>query len=69
MDGLPYGTDSDGDLKVFYVERDNDEQWLNTNYGNPDNLFNPDNHVVFLVPRNYLDFSPPSAESFVFLVV
>ena len=69
MDGLPYITDSDGDLNVFNVDHDDNEQWLNTNYGNPENLFNPDNRIVFGLPRNYLDFSPPNAESFVFLVV
>lgn len=65
--GLPYITDSDGDLNVFNVDYDNDDRWLNTNYCNPENLFNPDSRVVFVLPRNYLNFSPLDAESFVFV--
>jgi hypothetical protein len=38
---------------VFNVEYDSDEQWLNANYGNPDNVWNADNRFVF-VRRNSL---------------
>ena len=47
-------TDSDGNLNVFDVERDEDgESWLNSNYGNPSNFWNADNHFVF-VSRRFL---------------
>ena len=69
IDGLPYITDSDGNLNVFNVEHDNDEQWLNTNWFNPRNVWNDDNQFVFVRPRNYLDFSPLNTESFAFLIV
>ena len=69
IDGLSYITDSDGNLNVFNVERDDNDQWLNTNWFNPRNTWNDDNHFVFVLPRNYQDFSPPSPESFVFLTV
>lgn len=66
-DGSSYGTDSDGDLNVFYVEHDNDEQWLNSDNGNPNTLYNLDNRFVCVVPRNYLDFSPLLGGEFCFL--
>ena len=49
--------DSDGDLNVFNVEHNDDGLWLNSNYGKPDNLWNPDNRFVFRA-RNSLHFSP-----------
>ncbi len=64
IDGVSYGTDANGDLNVFNVEHDDDGLWLNSNNGNPNTLYNPDNRFVCLVPRNYPCFSPPSAESF-----
>lgn len=33
--------DSDGDLSVFNVARDEDGQWLNTNYVDPDDWWDP----------------------------
>lgn len=57
-DGSLYITDSDGDLNVFNVERNDDgKQWLNGNNGNPDNFWNGNNRWVFL-RRNSLHFSP-----------
>ncbi len=47
MDGISYETDSDGNLKVFNVERNDDGLWLNSNYANPDNKYNGDNRWVF----------------------
>ena len=44
-------TDSDGDLNVFGVERDSDVRWLDTYYGSPDDLYDPDGRIVFVVPR------------------
>ena len=40
-------TDSNGDLNVFNVDRDDDERWLNTNWSNPENVWNPENEFVF----------------------
>lgn len=56
-DGTLYKTDSDGNLNVFNVEHDNDERWLNTNHGNPDNFWNGNNVWVFAF-RELLHFSP-----------
>jgi len=52
MDGILHSTDSDGNLNVFNVEHDDDGLWLNTNWFNPQNVFNPDNRWVFV--RNSL---------------
>lgn len=41
-----------GNLNVFNVEHDDDGRWLNANYGNPDNVWNPDYQFVF-VSRNF----------------
>ncbi len=54
---------SDGNLNVFNVERNEDGQWLNTNYGNPDNEWNPDNRWVF-ARRNSLYFPALAGFSF-----
>lgn len=55
--------DSDGNLNVFNVERNEDGIWLNTNYGNPDNEWNSDNRWVF-ARRNSLHFPAPAGFSF-----
>lgn len=50
-------TDSDDDLNVFNVERNDDgKTWLNTNYDKPGNRWNLDNQWVFVL-RNSLHFS------------
>lgn len=64
MGGTSYGTDANCDLNVFNIEHDDNGLWLNSNNGYPNTLYNPDNRFVCVVPRNYLCFSPPSAESF-----
>jgi hypothetical protein len=46
-DGTPYNTASDGNPNVFNVDHDEDDRWLNTNWSNPDDLWNPDNRFVF----------------------
>ena len=66
MGGMVYDTDSNGDLNVFDVEHDNDDRWLNTYNGHPDNLYNPDNRIVFVIPRQSLRFSPSSDGEFTF---
>ena len=47
MDGLLRITDSDGNPNLFNVDHDHDELWLNTNWSNPDNVWNPENEFVF----------------------
>lgn len=39
--------DSDGNPKVFNVERNEDGSWLNNNWAKPDNRWNADNQFVF----------------------
>ena len=55
MDGVLYITDSDGNLKLFNVNHDDNGRWLNSNYGNPENVWNGDNQFVFC----YSLHSPP----------
>lgn len=64
--GIPYSTDSDDNLKVFNVNTDCDDRWLNSNNGKPDNFWNGNNQWVFVRPRNSLRFSPGYRESFCF---
>lgn len=45
-------TDSDGNLDVFNVERNDDGLWLDGNNGNPDNFWNGNYRWVFVRPRN-----------------
>jgi hypothetical protein len=56
-DDVLYIRDSNGNLNVFNVEHDDDGRWLNANYGNPDNVWNPDNEFVF-VSRNFFIILP-----------
>ncbi len=44
-------TDSDGLLLVFGVDHDDDVRWLDTFNGHPGDLYDPDDRVVFVVPR------------------
>ena len=39
--------DSDDNPNVFNVEHDDNGQWLNSNFDNPDNFWNADNTFVF----------------------
>jgi len=39
------------------VKHDDNGLWLNSNYGNSDNVWNADNQWVFALPRNSLCFS------------
>ena len=43
--------DSDGDLRVFHVKRDDDDLWLSTHYGNPDRVWYPEDVFVFAVRK------------------
>ena len=47
MDGVLYNTDSNGNLKLFNVNHNDNGQWLNSNYDNSDNVWNADNEFVF----------------------
>lgn len=53
MDGMAHITDSDGNPNVFKLERNEDGLWLNDNWTNSDNRWNPDNEFVFSL-RKYL---------------
>ncbi len=62
---------SDGNPKLFDVDRLDDELWLNGNDGRPDNEWNPENPFVFLRPRNShhtLLARPPMIGGLVFYV-
>ena len=50
--------DSDGNLKVFKLNHNDDGMWLNGNYANPDNTWNPDNSFLFRF-CNLLYFTGP----------
>lgn len=58
-DGILYITDLDGNLNVFNVEHDDDGRWLNTNWFNPQNVWNPHDRWVFARSRNSFYFPPP----------
>lgn len=58
--------DSDGNLNVFNVERNEDGLWLNANNGNPTNFWNPENRWVF-ARRNFLHFPADAGFSFTLL--
>ena len=47
IDGSYTFTDSDGNPNVFNLERNEDGLWLNNNWTNPDNRWNPDNEFFF----------------------
>ena len=63
MEGALYITDSDGNLEVFNVKHDDNGQWLNSNYGNPENVWNEDSQFVFC----YLLHSLPALRGSLFL--
>src|SRR3989344_5446388 len=52
-DGMAYRTDRDGNPNVFNLERNEDGLWLNDNWTNPTNKWNPDNEFVFRL-RKYV---------------
>jgi len=49
--------DSDGNLNVFNLNRNDSELWLDNNGNNPDNVWNDDNRFVFVRSRKSLYFS------------
>jgi hypothetical protein len=44
-------TDSDGDLILFYVERNAGDLWLYSDYGSSDKFWNSDYSFVFVLPQ------------------
>lgn len=46
---------SDVDLDVFVVGHDDDGLWLHSRYGNPDDLWDPDDRFVFRARKQPLD--------------
>jgi hypothetical protein len=48
---------SDGDPNVLYSNRNDDGQWLNANYENPDNKWNDNGGFAFEAPQ-LSHFSP-----------
>lgn len=54
MDGALHVTDPNGNPNVFYMERNDDGLWLNDNWANPDNKWNPDNQFAFGVRKCFL---------------
>lgn len=69
MEGTSYRTDSDGNLNIFNVEHDDDDLWLNANYGNPDNFYNGNNRFLFVLPRISLQSPAFIRRGFVFVAV
>lgn len=47
-------TDRDGDPRVFLLERNENGLWLNDNWANPTNRWNPENDMVFSLSKNSL---------------
>lgn len=66
---IQYGVDSDGNPNVFNVEHDDNERWLNTNWTNPTNQWNPENVWVFLRSNPLISLPALRWESFVSGVV
>jgi hypothetical protein len=60
-DGTPHDTDSDGNPNVFKLERNADGTWLNDNWANPTNKWNPDNQFVFRLRKHSLSARLQSA--------
>lgn len=66
--GTLYSTDSDGNPNVFEVDNDNDERWLNSNYGIADFVWFAVDQWVFVRPRKSHHFSPALLGEFCFRI-
>jgi len=53
-DGAIYNTDRGGNPNVFNLERNDNGSWLNNNWANPDNKWNPRNEFVFRLRQSFL---------------
>ncbi len=65
MGGAVYKSDSDGDLNLLGVNRNDNGRWLNTYNGNPGNRWNREIAFMFLVPATRFIPLPIYGESFV----
>ena len=70
IDGISYITDRDGNPNVFKLKRNEGGLWLNDNWANSDNHWNPDNEFVFALRKYSLfraircGFSFPGSRGF-----
>ncbi len=63
IDGTSYS--SDGDPNVLNSNRNDDGQWLNANFDNPDNQWNVSGAFALLVPETLFTSHPaPAGSSF-----
>jgi len=46
--------DPGGNPNVFKLNRDGDDLWLNNNWANPENQWNPNNEFVFRARKCFL---------------
>jgi hypothetical protein len=46
--------DRNGNPNVFNLEHNDDGLWLNNNWANPDNEWNPNNKFVFRLRNSFL---------------
>lgn len=53
-DGTLHDTDRNRNPNVFKLERNADGLWLNNNWANPDNEWNPDNEFAFRLRKSFL---------------
>ena len=61
-DGASHIADANGNLNVLNVERNEDGSWVNSNYANPDNVWNGNERL--LLCRNCRCFSLPISREF-----
>ncbi len=55
IDGTLYRTDRNGNPNVFRIDHDDNGMWLNNNWANPTNKWNPNNEFLFSL-REYILF-------------
>jgi hypothetical protein len=59
IDGVSYN--SDGNPNVLNANRNDDGQWVNANWDNPDNQWNDNGAFAFVVPATFFISHPASA--------
>ena len=64
MDGALYATDSNGNPNVLNANRNDDGQWVNSYWDNPDNQWDDDGALVFLLPESLIISLSLARESF-----
>src|SRR3989344_3857926 len=55
---MPHNTDRNSNSNVFNLERNEDGLWLNNNWANPDNHWDPGDQCVFSLRKFYLFPAP-----------